>query len=319
MIKTINSKILKIANILLFSCFLAAGFCVSVSAAGKDNITIYSNIYNASQAIDSEFTYEITPDSGNLPGATNEPTTVTVTASDISVYQQARNLTDGTKGNLNFNHEPEYSYIRINLTVIGDEMDKQEYFKFKVFIDSLCMGCKYDILGQDEYVKFEGNTIKTADQYTVFARGGTRAVYALQKGASDATAKRAVFNNNEANRRTATYTANGMNHVYLKHDQSITIGLSPSNLAQIPVGTLARVMNDQDLNLRKWTMYIDGVETREFEHIVGREIDFNIVLERNMLVPNTGLFLESLPYLLLAAVGAVGLCSFLKLKARYAR
>ena len=373
--KTINCKIVKLISILLFSCLFGLIVREKVFAA-EDNILIYSNIYNASKTIDTEFTYEITPDATNPTGASGEPTSVTikfdnvapagnlttltkaidfsgttytklgvykyiveevsssnseyqvssekyeiyvtVTTAGAEVSQQAKNLDTGIKGNLNFNHEPEYSYITINLTVIGDEMDKQEYFRFKVFVDSLCAGCKYDVLGQDEYVRFEGNTIKTPDQYTVFAQGGTRAVYALQKNAGGATAEKAMFNGGAANRRNATYVANGVNHIYMKHGQSVTIGLAGNGLAQIPIGTLVRVMNDQDLDLRKWTMYIDGVETREFEHYVGRNVDFDIVLERNMLVPNTGLFAESLPYLLLVLLGGIGLYSFFKLKARNA-
>ena len=376
--KTINSKIVRVLSILLFSCFFASVLYGKVLAAGADSINIYSNIYNASEAIDVEFTYEIIPDSSNPVGASNEPTTlvvkfdnvdpvnnlttvtgtisfantvfqrlgvyrytiketassnsdypissekyeiyVTYSTSGLDVSQQAKNLFDYTKGNVNFNHEPNYSYSKINLSVVGDTIDKREYFRFKIYIDSMCLGCEYDVLGQDEYVNYNGSTIKTSDKYTVLAKApGPNVVYAVNN-ANNSMMRKAVYNNNEASRRTATYTANDTpSYIYLKDGQSVTIGLSPNDDPQIPMGTLIRVIGDENLSDRKWTMYINGAQTKEFEHRVGRDMDFNIVLERNMLVPDTGVFVESLPYLILILMGGIGLYSFIRLKKKNAK
>ena len=243
----------------------------------------------------------------------------------LFVSQQAKNLDDDSKGNINFNHEPGYSYTRINLSVRGDEVDRQEYFKFKVYIDSLCIGCMYDILGQDEYVRYGGESVKTSDVYTVNnpQASNTHVKYAVKQDddGSKGRMRLAVNDNAKADQRNVMmYVASSLpNFIYMKHGQSVTIGLTSDGVAQIPVGTLVRVMGDEDLSSRKWRMYIDGVETREFEHYVGKSIDFDIVLERNMLVPNTGLFGEALPYLLLTVIGIVGICWFLKSKVRNAR
>lgn len=377
--KTINCKILRVVGMLLFSCFFAGVCHHSVMAEGQSSIDVYSNIYNASSAIDAQFKYEVVPDAENPTGAVGEPTEFTIdfggilpennmttlvyplsfadveyktygvykyVISEVSssnpdykvssekyeiyvtyandglyVYQQARNLADDTKGNINFNHEPLYSYIRINLTVIGDDMDKQEYFRFKTYVDSLCIGCMYDMIGQDEYVNYNGETIKTNDKYTV---SGSQAVgnhvkYAVQKNDDKKTFRRAVSNGGDATRRNATYVADVPNYVYLKDGQSVTIGLGHDGIEQIPVGTLVRVIGDENLNVRKWTMYIDGIETREFEHYVGKNIDFDIVLERNMLVPNTGLSAEVLPFVVLIGVGVVGVFFLVRAKVRNAR
>lgn len=379
--KTVNCKILRMASMLLFSCFFAMVCGSQVSAAENDSIVVYSNIYNSSTVIDAEFVYEITPDSSNPVGAEDEPTSLVIDFDNMSpdgnlttvmgeisfadvryqkygiykyiikevassnaeykvssesyeiyvlyantglfVNQQARNLDDDSKGNINFNHEPEYSYTTINLSVDGDEADKQEYFRFKVYIDSLCIGCTYSILGQDEYVRYNGESVKTSDIYTVSGEqaSGTHVKYAVQRDdGGDSGVRYAVNRNEGTNQHNMRYVASNLpNYIYLKHGQSVTIGLTSDGVSQIPLGTLVRVIGDEDLSSRKWTMYIDGVETREFEHYVGRSVDFDILLERNMLVPNTGIFMEAVPYLLLMAVGGVGICWLLRQKVWNAR
>lgn len=241
----------------------------------------------------------------------------------LYVSQQAKNLNEDTKGNINFNHEPEYAYTTINLAVEGDEVDRQEYFRFKIYIDSLCIGCVYSIMGQDEYVRYDGESVKTSDVYTVSGAqaSGTHVKYAVQKGDEGRDGvKRAVASGDGVDQRNMRYVASNLpNYIYLKHGQSVTIGLTPEGVSQIPLGTLVRVMGDENLSSRKWKMYIDGVETREFEHYVGKNIDFDIVLKRNMLVPNTGIFMEMMPYLLLVMVGGVGFCWFVRSKVRNAR
>lgn len=379
--KTINCRITRVISILLFSCLFAVFGGSGVMADERtDSIDVYSNIYNASGVVNTEFKYEITPDASNPAGAVNEPselsivfdnaepvnnlTTATGTisfaetsfakygvykyiVSEVSgsnpdynlssekyeiyvmnandgmyVYQQAKNLDDETKGNINFNHEPEYSYITINLNVIGDAMDQREYFRFKVFVDTLCVGCSYDILGQDEYVNYNGETIKTSDNYLAYGtRGyGTRVQYAVQKDNKKSEFKYAVSDGDDAGRGNATYVASDLpNFVYMKHAQSVTVGLSKDDVSQIPVGTLVRVIGDENLSDRKWKMFIDGVETHEFERRVGENVDFDIVLVRNMLVPNTGVFTEALPFVLLIIVGTIGLVVILKTKAKNAK
>ena len=334
MTKTINRKIFTLISILLFSCF-----CIfsNGSAVNEKDITVYSNVYNASTAINTEFEYKITPESSNPAGATNEPTDliikfdnvepssnlttrtgkvdfsgttftqpgiytyrikeisssnpdyqvsseeyevyVVVTNTTVVVYQQAKNLADDTKGNIHFNHEPEFSFITISEKTEGDAVDKRQYFRFKLEIDSLCIGCEYTILGQDEYVEYNGETIKTSSSYKVNTDGTP-------------------------------------NYIYLKHGQSITIGISSGGKMQIPLGTKMRLIGDENLSSRKWTMLIDGREVEIAEFTINQPIEIAIVMERNMLVPNTGLFADDLPFVLLLMLGAVGIYSFRKLKVR---
>lgn len=380
--KTINSKIFKFINILLFSCFF--GFFLKMDVFAEDDyIKIYSNIYNASSTINAEFEYSVKPDSSNPDGAVNEPTTVKINFDNISpdsnqttmigridfantiysklgtykyiisevsssnqdysissekyeiyvvnttsgkiVYQQAKNLDNDAKGDINFNHEPTYSHIKINLTVRGDEVDKQEYFRFKVYIDSLCSGCKYDMFGQDEYVRFDGQTIKTENRYVVNnVQGSSQTVRYAVYDEKDEDVKFSVKRNRTdsaaQNLMTLTNsTGNLLNYIYLKDGQSMTIGLAEDGKSQIPYGTLVKVIADESLDNRKWKMYIDGIEAKEFEHVVGKDIDFDLILERNMLVPNTGLFYEALPYILLILLGLIGFFAITKLKAKNAR
>ena len=78
-----------------------------------------------------------------------------------------------------------------------------------------------------------------------------------------------------------------------------------------------RITGDSNINTRKWAIYLDGVEVSELEQYVGRNVVFEILAERNMLVPNTGIFLESLPSLLLIWFGLGGIYGFLKLREKY--
>ena len=380
--KTINHRIFKLANMLLFSCFFAIiGGSAVMADEPIDHIEVYSNIYNASSAINTEFIYEIIPDESNPAGATNEPTSLSIVFDNVEphgskasvsgeisfadvryktydvykyivkevsssnpdykvsseqyeiyvlnandglyVYQQAKKLDDDTKGDMNFNHEPDYSYFTVNLNVSGDEIDRQEYFRFRVFIDTSCVGCSYDVFGQDEYVLYNGEWVKTSNNYIAFNRNGssTPVQYAVQKKDQKKTTMRyAVSNNTTADRRNATYVASDSpNYIYMKHGQSVTIGLGADGDFQIPIGTLVKIIGDDNLSSRKWTMYIDGVETNELEHYVGSKTDFDILLERNMVVPNTGILAEGWPYMLLTIVGIVGLFVLVKVKASNAR
>lgn len=326
--KTINSGILIIISMLLFS-----GFLFSTSSRALDNysIEIFNNIYNATSVINAEFTYEVVANSTNSPGALNEPTSLVINFDNVipsgnmttrsamldfsattyettgiykytireasssnsefpvsdteyeiyvvasaagkNVYHLAKNLADGSKGEINFNHSNGYTYATVEMTTIGDAVDREEYFRYKIEFGAICQGCSYDIIGQDEYVTYNNQVIKTSDFYTA---GGENYMY-----------------------------------IYLKNGQTVDIGLSKNSEKQIPIGTMIKISIDENLNPRKWTASIDDREVDFAEFVLSEHTIIRIVAERNLLVPNTGLFGELWPFTALIVVGAVGILIFI--------
>ena len=326
--KTINSGILIIISMLLFSGFL---FNASSRALDRHSIEVFSNIYNVASVIDVEFAYEITANALNSPGAQNEPTNLTIkfdnvtpsgniatrsamldfsattyettgiykytikevsssnsdfpasdteyeiyvvaSAAGKNVYHLAKNLADGTKGEINFNHSIGQTHATITATTIGDAVDRDEYFRYKIELGAVCQGCSYDVLGQDEYVTYNNQIIRTSDIYTA---GGDNYMY-----------------------------------IYLKNGQTVEIGLDRNGKEQIPIGTTVRISIDENLNMRKWALFIDDREVNSAEFVLMGSIVIRLIAERNLLVPNTGLFGELWPFTALIVVGAAGILIFI--------
>ena len=327
--KKIKTKILTILSAIVFSGVL---FSAPSHALDNHSIEVFSNIYNATGPINAVFDYSVTADSSNPAGATNEPTGLTIEFNNVmptsnlttvskeldfsatnyatqgiyrylireisssnsdypvssdeyeiyviasgtgkNVYHLAKNMADDTKGEINFNHSPGYTYATISATTIGDVVDQNEYFRYKIEFDSICAGCSYDVIGQDEYVKYNNQVIRTSDIYT---------------------------------------EASGQNYmyIYLKNGQTASIGLDRNGNSQIPIGTTIRVSIDENLNARKWTMLIDDQEVSSAEFVLNGNITIQLVAERNLLVPNTGVFGELWPFAALVVLGAIGILLFI--------
>ncbi|MBR2543054.1 hypothetical protein IKF03_00400 [Candidatus Saccharibacteria bacterium] len=326
--RKIKTKILIILSAIVFSGFL---FNANSRALNNHSIEVFSNIYSATGPINVEFNYLVTPDSTNPAGATNEPTGLTIQFNNVTptgnlttetkeldfsatnyatpgiyrylirevsssnsdypvssdeyeiyviasgtgknVYHLAKNMADDTKGEINFNHSPGYTYATISATTVGDAVDRDEYFRYKVEFGSICVGCSYNVIGQDEYIKYNNQVIRTSDIYT--GSSGQNYMY-----------------------------------IYLKNGQTVNIGLDRNGNSQIPIGTTIKVSIDENLNQRKWTLLIDDKEVSSAEFVLNGNITIRLIAERNLLVPNTGVFGELWPFAALVVMGVIGILLF---------
>jgi hypothetical protein len=312
-------------NFKIFLIFVFVLFIFPLTTyASKSSITLTDRVLNTNNTVSNTFTYSITPDQSNKSGATNEPTQIEVTLNKVkgnngvvsydyeidfssvhytqygiykylieeisssdmenyslsndkyyiyvlysnqgiaSVYGQAYNVTDNSKSDLIFNHNHNYTNIKITNTTTGKLFNTNEYFKFKLVINGQ-VGDRYYIDGQDSIIKFNGNNINTTNYYTV--KNSDNYVY-----------------------------------IYLKKDQTITIG-TEDGINQIPIGTHYSL---QKIGSRSWeTTYevINNYTTSDNE-----DVNYIIIINRRDYdVAITGVFLDILPFVILIALGILGL------------
>lgn len=174
---------------------------------GHNNIVSYdyeidfSNVHYTNYGIYKYLIEEISSSDMQNYSISNEKYYIYVlygSAGITSVYGQAYNVTDNSKSDLIFNHNHNYTNIKITNTTEGKLSKTDEYFKFKLVINGK-VGDRYYIDGQDPIIKFNKKNINTSNYYTV--KDKDNFVY-----------------------------------IYLKKDQSITIG-TENNINQIPIGT----------------------------------------------------------------------------------
>ena len=194
------------------------------------------------------------------------------------VAMQATNLQNDEKTKLVYTHVPNNTYIKIAHRVRGNAITPNEYLLYKISINGN-IGDKYNITGQDDTVVFNGKKITTNKIYTV-KPGEENYCY-----------------------------------IYLKEDQTITIGLVGQDLYQIPVGVEYKISS---LESRKWKTIIDNVETKSINHKPtlksGENNLVEIIQEKNFDVALTGIFINILPYLILIIAGTIGILFSIKIK-----
>ena len=190
------------------------------------------------------------------------------------VQNQAKNLDTGEKEDLVFPHQI-YTYLYVENYTEGVLSNTSEYFRYKLEVKGP-VGTKYTVAGQDELITYEGRSFMATTEYEVKA-GTDNYIY-----------------------------------VYLKDNQSLTVGLAGNGRHQISVGTQYRIMKDR---VNKWHTTINGQdfanEWEMMEYLVaGRDPMANkivIINEREFDVPTTGVFLSLWPFALLIGLGAAGI------------
>lgn len=125
---------------------------------------------------------------------------------------------DGDKvSDIVFSAATAMTHIELSKEVSGNLGRTDEYFKYRIEIFGRNSGEQYTISGQDEVVFYDQNAISPLFKYTV---------------------------GNE-------------NYVYLKHGQTITIGLD-DNVNELPIGTHYVIT---EVGAEDYATYIDGSET----------------------------------------------------------
>ena len=184
----------------------------------------------------------------------------------------------GGKAAVEFSSTAKNTYIEIKKRVAGAAANTEEYFKVAVQIDGT-LGEQYTISGLDSTVVYKGE---------------------------------------EVNNPTSV-TMGSIANIYLKHDQVAVIGMNANGLMEIPINNSYRVSevigNDEGYNTT-----VDGQSVKlAFKSTVaspsngGNAIAFNannkteIINKKEGTGVDTGVVLNAVPFLVLLAVGAVGL------------
>ena len=219
----------------------------------------------------------------NKLDANNEPTGEL----EVTLLDQMYSYKDDAKVPLvaNFESVANYSYISLESKVSGAGADANKYFKYKVSFDGLPENSELTINGQDENIEYGGEEFESSNVQT----------------ASD-----------------------GDVYVYLKHGQTVTIGdyASGSVMArEIPQGVSYTIekLDDDD----GYVSSLDNTETTTVSKAiapVGSD-DFashNTTIAKNGkdATINTGVFVATWPYLLVAALGVSGFIIFRRISRR---
>ena len=134
-----------------------------------------------------------------------------------TLSRQVRDHDEGAKMDPVFSSEAVRTRLELSKNVIGNLADTEEYFKFLVSIDGR-EGDLYTISGQDESVNYGGETITTTSVFEV--------------------------GENEV-------------EVYLRHGQTVTIGLGSDGLNEIPINASYSI---QELGAADYDTTVDGFD-----------------------------------------------------------
>ena len=332
-------KILK-RLMLLFAVAMVGAWCfpaLPAQAVEQTEIMLTTRL-DAEEAVNVKYTYEITASDQNVPGATNEPETLVVDLSGVNpvdgtievntalsfantnyinmgiyrytvreiatsnatypiskqtyeiyvqnaqdttsgqvvkqVYAQALNLDTDEKGELEFDHTKAATYILIENHTEGLLSDTGEYFRYRLEILGE-VGTRYTILGQDVSITFDGRTIATETEYEVKS-GDDNYIY-----------------------------------IYLKDEQSLTVGLAADGTYEMPVGLQYRLIKDK---VNRWYTTINGqhfsteAEKMDYLSTMLDPVKNKIIVinEREFDVPMTAVFLNILPFVILILIAILG-------------
>ncbi|MCQ2571173.1 MAG: hypothetical protein MJ154_02925 [Candidatus Saccharibacteria bacterium] len=229
---------------------------------------------------DSENKYDIYFQVTNKLDENNEPTGEL----NVELLDQMYSYKTESKVPLraNFESVANYTYITLQNKVSGAGADSEKYFKYKITFENLADDAELTIAGQDPTVEYNGETITT--------------VYSQRN-------------------------SDGPVYVYLKHGQTATIGRYESDkvlaheLPQNVSYTIEKMDNDDDYlvtldnsEATAVTKTVAGINADEFTTnnttIAGNNRDATV---------NTGVFVESWPFMIVVAFGLGGFVIFRRL------
>ena len=125
---------------------------------------------------------------------------------------QVLNHNEGEKTDAVFLSGAQLTYFQVTKNVEGNLARRDEYFKFDIDFPNATSGDVFTIVGQDDVVEYQGETINTQNTAIV---GQT-------------------------------------NTIYLKHGQVVWIGTDGQNSVEIPIGTEFRIEEEESNNYVSW-------------------------------------------------------------------
>ena len=196
---------------------------------------------------------------------------------EANLALQAIDGDTGDKSDIVFNSEAQMTYIELSKDVSGNMARTDEYFKFLITFDDLELGDRFVVVGQDEEIEYDGEYILTDNEYVV----------------------------------------GGNNAIYLRHGQTVTIGLN-GDLYQLPVGASYSISEVSDGD---YVVYANGVQRTEVgPRIMEALQDGELTAANKTAFVNhkesevlTGITMTLLPFSLLALLSLIGYVAFRKL------
>ena len=182
------------------------------------------------------------------------------------------------KGSIEYLNTTSNTSITIENRLEGElkEYDKDIYFKYRISING-SIGDIYTIMGQEEEVIFDGKLVETTNQYTV--------------------------------KRTDNYM-----YVYLKEDQRIIIGLNANGFGEIPVGIHYTIKKESG---EKWKTTMKSEETDERTFTTTSDGNYCLIVnKRDYDNALTGLFYNSLPYMILIGMILLSIACLMHIEKR---
>ncbi len=313
-------------NFKIFLMFVFVLFVFPVFAyAGETSITLTDRILNTNNTVSNTFIYRITPDSSNKSGASNEPSQIEVTLNKVK----------GHNGTVSYDYEIDFSnvhYTQYGLykylieEISSSDMENyslsnEKYYIYVLYSNegriasvygqayNVTDNTKSDLIFDHEH-NYTNITItntttgKLADtneyfKFKLVINGEVGDRYYIE--GQDSIVKFNGKNINTTNYYTVKSTDNFV-YIYLKKDQSITIG-TEDGVNQIPIGTHYSL---QKIGARGWETTYDVINN----YTTTNDDDNNYIIiinRRDYDVAITGVFLDILPFVILIALGVIGI------------
>ena len=325
---------------------MALGVSFPAVAVSEEEIELTTTV-SASEPVTVTYTYSIAPNSNNQPGATNEPTAVTVAFDDAvpgasgsvedkatisfaaadyvntGIYRYIVTEADSSNPAYPASGEQFEIYVQViedagimKKTVYDQALNLQTNTKGEIEFNH---GERLTYIYVENYAQGLITDIGTVFKYRLEILGPVGARYTV-KG-QDAT----VNYEGEGTVTTATeYEVkdgedNYLN-VYLKDGQTLTVGLADDGSYQIPVGTRFRLIKEK---VNKWYTTINDQHFSTEQDmmdfmIAGVDPLLNKIVVENLRdfdVPLTGVILNALPFLVLVGLAVLGISLIKKVTA----
>lgn len=177
------------------------------------------------------------------------------------------------KENITFNNYA-FSYFTLQKNVRGDLADVNEYFKYRISVGNSTIPGFYvhgNISGQDSTVTYKGQTIQTTN----------------------------VLEPDMIN----PYT-----YVYLKHGQTITIGMTQSDAYEIPCGVSFTIV-EEDAEDYKTYINQSTTDSKSIDFELSNVSNNNTIVYENVKESNslTGVLISIIPFVVLFGVSIIGI------------
>ncbi len=323
----------------------------TVSPSGETYYVLAREINSVADNVTNTFTYSVTTDSSNPAEVTGYPTTATVVFNNVK--PKANKVTSTGKidfssavfteiGNYGFkvketnSSNPDFRLSKDEYTIwiaVRNATDSNgavtgEHIATLTGVSDK-NGNKVPVDPSDDRIYYGDGEERTYIEVTAFAKGNSAdpnecfridVHFAIQSGADYTVNTNSKCMDGLAYQSFSGFSVENIITVYLKHDEKATIGID-NGFYQIPLGLEYAIVEH---GAKDYKTYIDGSETDSKSSDVKMTVGINdpqfetsnkrTVLNVKEITPKTGLDQSILPFIVIAAIGALGALFIVKSK-----